>query len=103
MIAAEALALAPAVTGLGSWLADIGERLMRGILSADQALVEMRQRQADTDKEIADALAGIKLDRARVDAAVERLPSAAPPPAAPPPPAAQPPAPAAQPLPTGME
>lgn len=85
MISAEALALAPAVTGLGSWLADIGERLMRGIINADQALAEMRQRQADTDQEIAVALAGVKSDRAAIDAKIDKLPSALTP-AAPPPP-----------------
>ncbi len=92
MISAEALALAPAVTGLGSWLADIGERLMRGVLAADEALAEMRQHQAEADAEIAQALAGIKSDRAEVDELIERMPSAAaPPPAAPaPPPAAEP-------------
>lgn len=79
VLSPEVLALAPEIAGLGSWIGDIVERMTRGILSADAARAELRQRYADTDRTMDELEAGLRGDRAVIDARIDRLPSAAPP------------------------
>lgn len=76
-LAPEVLALAPEIAGLGSWIGDIAERMIRGVLSADAARAELRQRYAETDKTMDELEAGLRDDRAVIDAKVDRLPTAA--------------------------
>lgn len=69
--------LAP-IAALGSWAADIAERAIRGQITEAEALAELDQRAAECKAEITKAQAATVRDRESIDAAVAKLPHAAP-------------------------
>lgn len=68
--------MAAALTGFGSWVGDIAERLIRGQIDEADALAELRQRYEDAGREIATAQAAMMTSRAKIDAEIAKLPHA---------------------------